>query len=68
MEKPVVRELIQDDFNVQNLKDALHTLLADETAIAECRQDYKALKKKLGEAGASERAANAIMETVQNTS
>ncbi|MCL2416591.1 MAG: lipid-A-disaccharide synthase [Bacteroidales bacterium] len=61
MDKPVVVELIQNELNTKNLIKELSKCLSSphrETQIA----DYKLLKQKLGEANASLRAAQAILE------
>jgi len=63
-DKEVVKELIQDDFNETNLKLALQSLLdinQRENLIA----NYDQLRIKLGSSGASERAANYIIQHLQ---
>ena len=60
MDKPVVKELIQDDLNPANLKTALEELLTSETRNKELEEDYAALKKILhfgGEASANAAAS-----------
>lgn len=64
MDRPLVRELIQDDLNRANLKAALAEILAPEQA-AVLREGYSELRRRLGESGASARAAQAILRDVQ---
>lgn len=63
MDKPLVRELIQDDLNTKNLKAALQEILSPEKR-AEMLTGYSELKHLLGDGGASERAARAILDFV----
>lgn len=65
MDKPVVRELIQQDLNETALKQELEQLLHDEHYIAAQRRDYAALRRKLGETPASDNAAEKIIELVK---
>jgi lipid-A-disaccharide synthase len=60
MDRKVVTELIQDDFNDKNLEDELHAIL-EESHRAEILSAYKELREKLGGEGASARAAAAIV-------
>jgi lipid-A-disaccharide synthase len=61
MDKLVVKELIQDELTVQNLKVELQHLLSDEKKIGSIKADYSALKKLLSEGGnASAKAAASI--------
>ena len=63
MDKSVVKELIQNDLTVENLKNELNELLTNEKRIAEIKQDYAELKKILSEGGnASAKAAKSIVE------
>lgn len=57
----LVKELIQQDLNTDNLKAALSELL-DPTHATTIRQGYLELKHKLGEGGASDRAAAVILQ------
>ncbi|GAB4493021.1 MAG: lipid-A-disaccharide synthase [Saprospiraceae bacterium] len=63
MDKPLVRELIQDELNRENLKAALAEILTVEKA-TELKAGYAELRHKLGDGGASERAARAIFRTM----
>ncbi len=61
MDKLVVKELIQNDLTVENLKRELTELLTDEKRIARLKSDYVELKNLLGQSGnASAKAAASI--------
>ena len=68
MNKPVVKELIQRDLTVENLKNELLELLTNPTKIASIKKDYEELKKILGQGGsnghadASAKAARSIID------
>jgi len=68
MDKPVVKELIQNDLTTENLKKELQELLTDETRIASIKKDYAALKELLSQDGpdgyrdASAKAASSIIQ------
>ena len=67
MDKPVVKELIQNDLTVTNLVKELDIILHDETKIKEMRQDYSDLKNLLQkESNASARAAQEIVGFLQS--
>ena len=57
MDKELVKELIQHDFNVETLNNELHKLLNDSTYRENMLQGFKELREKLGGEGASKRAA-----------
>ncbi|MBP6456565.1 MAG: lipid-A-disaccharide synthase [Chitinophagaceae bacterium] len=61
MGKKIVAELIQHDFNVQRLAEEINFLLQDEH-VHQMKQEYKILKEKLGDGGASKRAAKLIWD------
>ena len=62
MDKLVVKELIQDDMTVENLKHELQELLTNEELQVQLANDYAVLKKLLGEGGnASAKAAQSIV-------
>ncbi len=61
MEKEVVKELIQSELNLSNLKIELGKILFNEDKRNEILNDYQELKSKLGEGGASLKAANVII-------
>lgn len=64
MEKEVVKELIQDEMNVENIEKELNFLLNNKQRIAEMKKDYALLREKLGNKGASAKAAKAICDFV----
>lgn len=64
MDKPVVTELIQDDFNTKRLKKELENLLQKEQR-KHLFMDYFELEKKLGGKGASDKTAKLIYEAIQ---
>ena len=61
MDKPVVKELIQDELNVVNLQHELQQIMAGSRR-EQILGDYLVLKEKLGGPGASERAAKLMVE------
>lgn len=61
MDKEIVRELIQDDLNEQNLKFELDKLLTSETR-NKLLADYTELKTKLGGSGASQKTAELMIK------
>lgn len=66
MDKEVVKELIQDDMNVDNVKRELTRILKDRDAIHKMKEDYADLKKLLSEGGqASKKAAKSIVDFVR---
>ncbi len=60
MEKEVVKELIQNEFNPKNLKTALEDILLDNENITRIKAEYKKLREKLGGSGASKKLAEKI--------
>lgn len=63
MDKPVVKELIQNELTPGNLRKELDTLLNNESAQQKLRNDYSDLRQLLGQGGhASARAAGIIVE------
>ena len=64
MDAPVVTELIQGELNTKNLKTELEKLLNSEYR-AQLLKDYKTLREKLGNEGASERTASLILNSLQ---
>jgi len=61
MDKEVVKELIQNDFNENNLEQELHKIL-DTTQRSEMFSNYFDLEKKLGGKGASKKVAELIVK------
>lgn len=65
MDKPVVKELIQDELSVENLKSELSKILFDQDRINQIKKDYEALKNLLSKGGnASQTAAKEIVGLV----
>ena len=63
MDRLVVRELIQDELNEQNLQKALTSLLEDAEVLRQLQKDYKELEAVLSAGGnASLNAAQAIID------
>jgi lipid-A-disaccharide synthase len=63
MDKLVVKELIQDEMNVENLKKELNELLHNEARKKQLQADYAALKELLSQGGhASAKAAASIID------
>lgn len=64
MDREVVTELIQNDFNKKRLKKELDKIL-DKKVRERIFGDYYALEKKLGGAGASQKTADLIYQAIQ---
>ena len=65
MDKEVVKELIQDELTVENLKRELTALLTNENKRIAIKEDYKSLKQILSEGGhASANAARSIYKFI----
>lgn len=65
MEKEVVKELIQKDMNERNIVAELKELLSNGKRQRKILEDYDDLQDLLGNAGASEKAAEVILEEVR---
>lgn len=64
MNKEVVKELIQQDCTPENIKRELNEILVGGTKREKMLQDYKELKKLLGEGGASKKVAQSLLKTI----
>lgn len=62
LDKPVVKELIQNDFTVKNISDELSKLLNDKNYRKTMIDEYSTLIKNLGGTGASFRLAKQVTE------
>jgi lipid-A-disaccharide synthase len=62
LDKPVVTELIQYDFNAQRLKEELEKITRHTSNIEAMKKDYLQLQHILGNAGASDNAAKLIVK------
>ena len=63
--RPVVPELIQDDFSVDRVAAEAVRLLTDTSVAARMREDLAAVRAKLGTPGATGRAAKAVLDIVR---
>ncbi len=66
MDKPVVKELIQNELNTANLKNELDQLLQNDAYRKQILKDYEHLWTVLGGPGASARAADLILKTMKS--
>ena len=66
MDREVVKELIQGDFNQKKLKVELSRILSDDTFRSKMFTDLDELSKKLGGAGASETVAHLMYQRLLN--
>ena len=64
MDKEVVKELIQQEFNKENLKKELYKIL-DEEHRKKLFLEYYELEKKLGGKGASAKTAELIIADIK---
>lgn len=58
MDREVVRELIQEDFNPATAAEELRAVLPGGAEHERMMQDFRALREAMGEPGASERVAD----------
>ena len=58
--RPLVRELFNENFSVENIRKELNDLLNNTSYIESMQSGYDEVIKQLGETGASERAAGEI--------
>ena len=65
MDKEIVPELIQNDFNTINLRQKLDELLTVDHKRNAMINDFKLLKDKLGGRGASERASGLMLKYLE---
>lgn len=64
MDKEVIKELIQDDFNETMLETELRKILEDKDYLQQMKQDYADLWNKLGTYSTSQLAADEILAVV----
>jgi lipid-A-disaccharide synthase len=60
--KEIAPELLQNDLNPENLANLIIEFLSDPARLRRSRDDLAEVRKKLGEANASERAAGRIID------
>jgi lipid-A-disaccharide synthase len=65
MDREVVKELIQKDFCEENLTKELECLLKDGKKQRRLLEDLDTLKERLGNSGASKKAAEAIVDMIK---
>ncbi len=63
-DKEVVKELIQNDFSIPNLKAELQQMLGNQVYKGQMLQGYDLIKKEIGESSASDTAARLILESI----
>jgi lipid-A-disaccharide synthase len=66
LDRPAVKELIQNDLNAMQLRKELELLLHSEIHQKKMRLDYEELSNMLGGEGASERTANAMLKIIES--
>ncbi len=62
LDKPLVKELIQNDFSKEQLTKELQKLLTDSPYRSNIQNEYKSLEKLLGSGGASKKVAELIYQ------
>jgi len=68
MDKPVLKELIQNDLTAENIYDELKKLFTDYKRQRQLLDDYEELRCRLGNAGASNNAASIIISDLNKKS
>jgi len=61
----VVQELIQDDFTPEAVATEVVRMLTDREYAAAMRRDLHVVRQRLGDPGASRRAARAVLEVAR---
>jgi lipid-A-disaccharide synthase len=67
-QEPVVPELVQGEFNAERLEREGEALLSDPVRVARMREGLARVARSLGPSGASERAADAVLEALEDGS
>lgn len=62
--REIIRELVQMDCNPRTIANELHKILDDKQYNAEFQRNYAELRQRMGSAGASQRAAQAVIKFV----
>ncbi len=62
--REIIRELVQMDCNPHTIADELRKILDNEQYDAEFQRNYAELRQRMGSAGASQRAAQAVIKFV----
>lgn len=63
--KEVVKELIQDDFSVEKLRDELNRIFTNVVYKGEMLQGYDLIREKIGEESASEKTGRLILDSLK---
>lgn len=63
-DKEVVKELIQNDFSIPNLKSELQQILSNQVYRGQMLQGYDLIKEQIGEGSASDNTASLILESL----
>ena len=66
LNKPAVKELIQEELNTENLTNELKRVREDEQGKTQLQEDYDNIWKALGGGGASDAAAKLIVSDLAN--
>jgi lipid-A-disaccharide synthase len=66
--REIAPELLQDNLNEERLAKLIVEFLSDPSRLQRAREDLAEVRKRLGEAKASERAANRILELLGKSS
>ena len=67
-DKPVVKELIQNDLNPSELESEFRKITVDERYRHTLRHKYAVIREQLGGVGASQRTANSILASIKQQS
>jgi lipid-A-disaccharide synthase len=65
LDKPAIVELIQNDFTIDKVTDELNAVLPSGRKHHDLMNDYKKLSADLGGEGASNKAADAVLELIK---
>ncbi|MBQ6727292.1 MAG: lipid-A-disaccharide synthase [Bacteroidales bacterium] len=66
-DKPVVKELIQNDLNPNDLEAEFRKITVDESCRQKLKCEYALLKEQLGGEGASQRTVNSILNYLKSS-
>ncbi len=64
--KEVVKELIQDDFSVERIKEELMQIFSNMVYKGEMLQGYDLIREKIGEKSASDTAARLLLDSLES--
>ncbi|MCR4964549.1 MAG: lipid-A-disaccharide synthase [Bacteroidales bacterium] len=65
-DKPIVKELIQHDFDTRHLQEEMHKIIDNGQNIQRMIDDYRSLCQQLGNGSASDKAASVVLNFFQN--